>query len=113
MGTLLTQEGFEFVGLYYDYRGIGNANAGDSRYVEVLTGDGSTEGICIMRPFVSPTEESSVKYIRFTVDPKTSAYWDDELQIEFYDTSSEALADSFTSPIIYVKDNEQGTPLTD
>ncbi len=113
LGTLITQEGFDWVGLYNDCQGIGNANSGNRRYVEILTGDGSTEGVCIMRPFISPTEESSLKYIRFMVDEKTAVYWDDELQIKFFDTSSEALADSFADPIVYIKDNNQGTPLPD
>lgn len=113
LGTLISQESFDWVGLYVDYHGIGDANAGDTRFVEVLTGDGSSEGICRMRPYISPSEESSFKYIRFTVDPKTSAYWDDELRIKFFDTSTEALADSFADPVVYVRDNELGTPLAD
>ena len=111
-GTLVSQEGFEWVGLYIDRQGLSSLGGGKC-YVEVLTGDGSTEGIFIMRPFSSPTGEGDVRYLRFEVDSKTSVYWDDELQVKFYDSSSEAGADSFTDPIVYVKDNNSGTPLPD
>ena len=85
-----------------------------NRYVVLVSGSYSSEGIVALKKFGSSGTIDKYKfteYMCFKLDLKTSSKYDDELQAKFYDDLTEAQTDSFSDPTIYVKDESKGNPL--
>ncbi len=108
---LVTAECPSWQGVYIDSGQLVGLRNSNGRYIEIISGSASDEGVMALKLFHQATNESQTRYARFVYTASEINKFYDELQFKIYDTSAEASADAeFSDPVVYIRDQEKGTP---